>query len=93
MSAVMNGVYINGAWRAGHDVLEVINPATEETLAQVSVGDASAVAEAVDAASAAFIGWSQSTGRERGALLRKVAQGVSEQRERSEEHTSELQSQ
>ena len=81
MSAVMNGVYINGAWRAGHDVLEVINPATEETLAQVSVGDASAVAQAVDAASAAFIGWSQSTGRERGALLRKVAQGVSEQRE------------
>ncbi|WET12189.1 aldehyde dehydrogenase family protein [Pseudomonas sp. D3] len=81
MSAVMNGLYINGAWRAGHDVLEVINPATEETLAQVSVGDASAVAEAVDAASAAFIGWSQSTGRERGALLRKVAQGVSEQRE------------
>jgi betaine-aldehyde dehydrogenase len=81
MSAVMNGVYINGAWRAGHDVLEVINPATEETLAQVSVGDASAVAEAVDAASAAFIGWSHSTGRERGALLRKVAQGVSEQRE------------
>jgi betaine-aldehyde dehydrogenase len=81
MSAVINGVYINGAWRAGHDVLEVINPATEETLAQVSVGDASAVAQAVDAASAAFIGWSQSTGRERGALLRKVAQGVSEQRE------------
>jgi betaine-aldehyde dehydrogenase len=81
MSAVMNGVYIDGAWRAGQDVLEVINPATEETLAQVSVGDASAVAQAVDAASAAFIGWSQSTGRERGALLRKVAQGVSEQRE------------
>jgi betaine-aldehyde dehydrogenase len=77
----MNGVYIDGAWRAGQDVLEVINPATEETLAQVSVGDASAVAQAVDAASAAFIGWSQSTGRERGALLRKVAQGVSEQRE------------
>ena len=81
MSAVINGAYINGAWRAGQDVLEVINPATEETLAQVSVGDASAVAQAVDAASAAFIGWSQSTGRERGALLRKVAQGVSEQRE------------
>ena len=81
MSAVINGVYINGAWRAGQDVLEVINPAAEETLAQVSVGDASAVAQAVDAASAAFIGWSQSTGRERGALLRKVSQGVSEQRE------------
>ena len=81
MSAVVNGVYINGAWRAGHDVLDVINPATEEILAQVSVGDARAVTQAVDAASAACVGWSQSTGRERGALLRKVAQGVSEQRE------------
>ncbi|QCG68602.1 aldehyde dehydrogenase family protein [Pseudomonas veronii] len=81
MSAVVNGVYINGAWRAGHDVLDVINPATEEILAQVSVGDARAVTQAVDAASAARVGWSQSTGHERGALLRKVAQGVSEQRE------------
>ncbi len=81
MSAVLNGVFIGGEWRAGHGVLEVINPATEAALAHVSVGDASAVAQAVDAASAAFIGWSKSTGRDRGALLRKVAQGVREQRE------------
>lgn len=81
MSTVLNGVYINGAWRAGQDVLEVINPATEQILAQVSAGDASAVTQAVGAASAAFGGWSNSTGRDRGALLRKVAQGVSEQRE------------
>ncbi len=81
MSAVLNGVFINGQWQAGHAVLEVINPATEATLAHVSVGDASAVQLAVDAASAAFIDWSKSSGRDRGALLRKVAQGVSEQRE------------
>ncbi len=81
MSTVLNGVYINGAWRAGQDVLEVINPATEQILAQVSAGDASAVTQAVDAASTAFGGWSNSTGRDRAALLRKVAQGVSEQRE------------
>ena len=81
MSAVLNGVYINGAWRAGHAVREVINPATEATLAQVSVGDATAVNLAVEAASAAFGDWSRSTGRDRGTLLRKVAQGVSEQRE------------
>jgi len=81
MSAVLNGLYINGAWRAGPALLEVINPATEQSLAQVSVGDASAVTEAVDAASAAFARWSNSTGHERGALLRKVAQGVSAQRE------------
>ena len=30
MNAVLNGVYIDGTWRAGHEVLEVINPATEE---------------------------------------------------------------
>jgi len=81
MSAVLNGIYIDGSWRAGHEVLEVINPASEAILAEVSVGDASTVALAVDAASAAFVGWSKSTGRDRGALLRKIAQGVSEQRE------------
>ncbi|WP_339480460.1 aldehyde dehydrogenase family protein [Pseudomonas sivasensis] len=81
MNAVLNGVYIDGEWRAGHDVLEVINPATESHLAQVSVGDMAAVTQAVDAASRAFAGWSKSTGRERGALLRKIAQGVREQRE------------
>lgn len=81
MSAVLNGIYIDGSWRAGDDVLEVINPATEAVLAGVSVGDARAVTQAVDAASAAFVGWSKSTGRDRGVLLRKIAQGVSEQRE------------
>lgn len=81
MSAVLNGVYINGAWHAGQASLEVINPATEAVLAHVSVGDANTVTQAVDAASAAFIDWSKSTGRDRAALLRKIAQGVSEQRE------------
>ncbi|OPA91764.1 aldehyde dehydrogenase [Pseudomonas fluorescens] len=81
MSTVLNGVFIGGEWQAGHAVLDVINPATEATLAQVSVGDAAAVTRAVDAASAAFADWSKSTGRDRGALLRKIAQGVSERRE------------
>jgi betaine-aldehyde dehydrogenase len=88
MSAVSNGIYIDGAWRAGQAVLEVINPATEAVLARVSVGDAAAVTQAVDAASAAFSEWSNSTGRDRAALLRKIAQGVSEQRE----HLMHLQS-
>lgn len=88
MNAVLNGVYINGAWRAGHASLEVINPATEAVLAHVSIGDANAVAEAVEAASAAFSGWSKSTGRDRAALLRTIAQGVGEQRE----HLMHLQS-
>ena len=81
MSPVVNGVYINGEWRAGEAVLEVINPATEAILAQVSVGNAGTVSLAVDAASAALADWSKSTGRDRAALLRKIAQGVGEQRE------------
>jgi len=88
MNAVLNGVYINGAWRAGHASLEVINPATEAVLAHVSIGDANAVSEAVEAASAAFSAWSKSTGRDRAALLRTIAQGVGEQRE----HLMHLQS-
>ncbi|WP_460952563.1 aldehyde dehydrogenase family protein [Pseudomonas marginalis] len=81
MSPVVNGVYINGEWRAGEAVLEVINPATEAILAQVSVGNAGTVSLAVDAASTALADWSKSTGRDRAALLRKIAQGVGEQRE------------
>ncbi|WP_112194037.1 aldehyde dehydrogenase family protein [Pseudomonas sp. LG1E9] len=81
MNAVINGVYIDGEWRAGHDVLEVINPATETRLAEVSAGDSVAVTQAVDAASRAFTEWSKTTGHERGALLRNIAQGVREQRE------------
>lgn len=81
MSAVLDGVYINGQWRPGVQVLEVINPATETVLAQVSGGDAQAVAEAVAAASAAFPAWANSRGHERAALLRKIAHGVREQRE------------
>jgi betaine-aldehyde dehydrogenase len=88
MSAVLNGLYINGVWRAGHDVLDVINPATEATLARVNVGDAGAVSEAISAASAAFPDWSKSTGRDRAALLRKIAEGVSAERE----HLMQLQS-
>ncbi|TFY96017.1 aldehyde dehydrogenase family protein [Pseudomonas nabeulensis] len=81
MSTVLKGVYIDGTWREGQALLEVINPASEAVLAQVSVGDGLAVKQAVDAASAAFSGWSNSTGRDRAALLRRIAQGVSEQRE------------
>ncbi|MGY2292657.1 aldehyde dehydrogenase family protein [Pseudomonas sp. SDO528_S397] len=82
MSAVLNGLYINGQWQAGVEVIEVINPATEAPLAQVSLGDAGAVARAVEAASTAFVSWSKSTGRDRAALLRHIAQGVREHRER-----------
>ena len=71
MSAVLNGVYINGEWREGNQVLEVINPATEALLTTVNGGDESAVDLAVSAATAAFKRWSKTSGAERGAILRE----------------------
>lgn len=81
-SSTLNGLYIDGQWRAGSESLQVINPATEEPLATVSGGDEQAVDQAVNAASAAFSQWAKTTGAERGALLRKIASGVQARRER-----------
>jgi len=83
MKARMNqdGLYIDGQWRSGSEQLRVINPATEALLGSVSAGDEQAVAQAVSAASRAFAGWSASTGAQRGAVLRRIADGVRERRE------------
>jgi len=88
ISSTLNGLYIDGQWRAGSELLQVINPATEEPLATVSGGDEQAVKQAVDAASAAFSQWAKTTGVERGAVLRKIASGVQARRE----HLMQLQS-
>ncbi|ROM92475.1 aldehyde dehydrogenase family protein [Pseudomonas brassicacearum] len=76
------GLYIDGQWSAGDEHLRVINPATEALLTTVKGGDQRAVDQAVTAASAAFAQWSKTTGAERGAVLRKIANGVQARRER-----------
>jgi betaine-aldehyde dehydrogenase len=75
-------LYINGQWSAGSEHLRVINPATEALLTTVNGGDERAVDQAVNAASEAFEQWSQTTGAERGAILRQIAAGVQAGRER-----------
>jgi betaine-aldehyde dehydrogenase len=82
ISSTINGLYIDGQWRAGSEPLQVINPATEGPLATVSGGDEQAVDQAVNAASAAFSQWAKTRGSERGAVLRKIASGVQARRER-----------
>ena len=65
--------YIAGRWlepRAGHQVADVINPATEEVVAQVSFGDAADVDAAVQAARVAFASYGRSSLDERIARLR-----------------------
>jgi aldehyde dehydrogenase (NAD+) len=66
--------YINGKWVAplkAHD-LDVINPATEKTIAVISMGTAADVDLAVAAARAAFPSYSQTSVAERLALLEKL---------------------
>jgi aldehyde dehydrogenase (NAD+) len=66
--------YINGQWvdPVQPETLEVINPATEESFAVISVGSAADVDIAVKAARTAFESYSQTTVEERVALLTKV---------------------
>src|SRR5262245_23847051 len=67
--------YVGGAWidarRGGTS--EVVNPASEETLASVPFGDAEDCRAAIDAASAALPAWARATAYERGAILGRAA--------------------
>lgn len=66
--------YINGEWIdpiAPHD-LEVINPATEQPIALISMGTAADIDRAVAAAKTAFASYSRTSLDERIALLEKL---------------------
>ncbi len=66
--------YIDGQWvePSTSDTLEVINPATEETIGTIALGGPADVDAAVAAAQRAFETWSQTSVEERIALLSKV---------------------
>jgi len=66
--------YINGEWispEKPHD-FQVINPATEEAVATISLGSAADVDKAVSAASNAFEVYAETTPDERVSLLRRI---------------------
>ncbi len=67
--------YIDGEWvePLAPRALDVINPATEQVIAQVSLGGAVDVDRAVEAARGAFESYSRTTRAERVALLERVA--------------------
>ncbi len=66
--------YIDGAWRDPDkaNTVDVINPATEQPIAQISLGAAADVDAAVAAARAAFPSYSATTREERLALLDRI---------------------
>jgi succinate-semialdehyde dehydrogenase/glutarate-semialdehyde dehydrogenase len=75
-NAIMNyQLYIDGQWVEAKNGgrWQVINPATEETIAAVPFGDGHDAAAAVEAAARAQPGWAAMTAYERGAILRRAA--------------------
>jgi len=66
--------YISGKWVApkGSAHAAVINPATEEVIAQIPLGDGRDVDAAVAAARRAFIAWGRTAPEERAALLERL---------------------
>ena len=66
--------YIDGAWvdPVKKETLEVINPATEEPFAMISVGSAADVDRAVKAARAAFATYSETSVADRIDLLKSI---------------------
>jgi len=66
--------YIDGTWVDPVEArdLEVINPATEQPVAVISLGSSADVDRAVAAAKAAFAGWSETGVDERAALLERI---------------------
>ncbi len=78
LTASHHRMFIDGDWAdAGSgETAAVVNPATEEEIAQVPKGDASDVDRAVAAARAAFDTWSQSTPQDRAKALYAFADAI-----------------
>ena len=75
MPAEQKQLFINNQWRpaASGDVMDVINPATEEVIAQVASAGAADLDAAVSSARAALDGpWARLSARERGRLVRRL---------------------
>lgn len=66
--------YIDGQWVApsGSQTVDVINPATEESIGKIAMGDATDVDRAVAAAKNAFTTFSQTSKEERIELLERI---------------------
>ena len=80
-SVIRRQLFINGEWRdaAGGKTIEVINPATEEVIAEVASAEQGDVDAAVAAARAAFDGpWSRLSARERGRIVWKIGERLME---------------
>ena len=70
------GHFINGRFVEGNATFEVINPATNATIATVSQGSSAEIDQAVQAAAAAFENWRTLSGHQRARYLYAIARQV-----------------
>lgn len=79
----LDKLYIDGRWIAhsGGEVIEVVNPATEEVIATVPEGTVEDIDAAVRAARTAFDGWAATPVAERTVFLEKIAGGLKQRAE------------
>ena len=86
-------LYIDGSWVEpnGEGRIEVINPASERVIGSVPVGSESDANAAIEAARAAFTGWSESTIDERSNYLNLLSSALKDRgEEMAELITSEV---
>jgi aldehyde dehydrogenase (NAD+) len=71
-------IYVGGAWAdsSAPDTIDVVNPATEETIDRVPAGTAADVDRTVAEARRALAGWEATPPAERAAHLRVVLEGL-----------------
>lgn len=84
LANVPTDLWIGGKWRKSSDNerFDVIDPATERTIASVASASVEDAKAAVDAASGAFEAWAARKPRERGEILRKAFDLIMRDQER-----------
>jgi succinate-semialdehyde dehydrogenase/glutarate-semialdehyde dehydrogenase len=84
LANVPTDLWIGGKWRKASDGarFDVIDPATENTVASVASATVEDAKAAVDAAAAAQPGWAEKKPRERGEILRKAFELIMRDAER-----------
>src|SRR5512143_3414907 len=84
LANVPTDLWIGGQWKKASDGgrFDVIDPATEKTIASVASATVEDAKAAVDAAQAAFEGWAGRKPRERGEILRKAYEVIMRDAER-----------
>jgi succinate-semialdehyde dehydrogenase/glutarate-semialdehyde dehydrogenase len=78
---VPTGLLIGGEWAKKSETFPVLDPATEEPLAEVADGTVSDALDAVSAAHDALPGWAATPPRQRGEILRRAFELMTERAE------------